>query len=37
MREAFPIMKKAGGGRIINIGSISAQRSREKIVALHHQ
>jgi len=29
MREAFPIMKKAGGGRIINIGSISAQRSRE--------
>lgn len=28
IREAFPIMKKAGGGRIINIGSISAQRSR---------
>ena len=30
-REAFPIMKAAGGGRIINIGSISAQRSREKM------
>ncbi len=28
IREAFAIMKKAGGGRIINIGSISAQRSR---------
>jgi NAD(P)-dependent dehydrogenase (short-subunit alcohol dehydrogenase family) len=28
-REAFAIMKKAGGGRIINIGSISAQRSRD--------
>ena len=28
-REAFKIMKAAGGGRIINIGSISAQRSRE--------
>ena len=28
IREAFPIMKQAGGGRIINIGSISAQRSR---------
>lgn len=27
-REAFPIMKAAGGGRIINIGSISAQRTR---------
>jgi NAD(P)-dependent dehydrogenase (short-subunit alcohol dehydrogenase family) len=27
-REAFAIMKEAGGGRIINIGSISAQRSR---------
>jgi NAD(P)-dependent dehydrogenase (short-subunit alcohol dehydrogenase family) len=27
-REAFPIMKKQGGGRIINIGSISAQRVR---------
>jgi NAD(P)-dependent dehydrogenase (short-subunit alcohol dehydrogenase family) len=27
-REAFKIMKPAGGGRIINIGSISAQRSR---------
>lgn len=31
IREAFPIMKKAGGGRIINIGSISAQRSRENM------
>ena len=30
-REAFPIMKKAGGGRIINIGSISAQRARDKM------
>jgi NAD(P)-dependent dehydrogenase (short-subunit alcohol dehydrogenase family) len=29
-REAFKIMKKAGGGRIINIGSISAQRARDK-------
>jgi NAD(P)-dependent dehydrogenase (short-subunit alcohol dehydrogenase family) len=27
-REAFPIMKAQGGGRIINIGSISAQRVR---------
>ena len=27
-REAFRIMKPAGGGRILNIGSISAQRSR---------
>ena len=27
-REAFRIMKEAGGGRIINIGSISAQRTR---------
>jgi NAD(P)-dependent dehydrogenase (short-subunit alcohol dehydrogenase family) len=27
-RAAFPIMKKQGGGRIINIGSISAQRVR---------
>jgi NAD(P)-dependent dehydrogenase (short-subunit alcohol dehydrogenase family) len=27
-REAFKIMKKQGGGRIINIGSISAQRPR---------
>jgi len=27
-REAFKIMKPVGGGRIINIGSISAQRSR---------
>ena len=31
IREAFPIMKKAGGGRIINIGSISAQRARENM------
>ncbi len=31
IREAFPIMKAAGGGRIINIGSISAQRSRENM------
>ena len=30
-REAFSIMKKAGGGRIINIGSISAQRTRENM------
>ena len=30
-REAFPLMKKAGGGRIINIGSISAQRTRENM------
>jgi NAD(P)-dependent dehydrogenase (short-subunit alcohol dehydrogenase family) len=28
IREAFPIMKKAGGGRVINIGSISAHRTR---------
>ena len=27
-RAVFPIMKKQGGGRIINIGSISAQRPR---------
>ena len=27
-KEAFAIMKDAGGGRIINIGSISAQRTR---------
>ena len=27
-REAFRIMKKQGGGRIINVGSISAQRVR---------
>lgn len=27
-REAMPIMKKQGGGRIINIGSISAQMCR---------
>jgi NAD(P)-dependent dehydrogenase (short-subunit alcohol dehydrogenase family) len=29
-REAFRIMKAQGGGRIINIGSISAQRVRPK-------
>lgn len=28
-REAFRIMKKSGGGRIINIGSISAQMPRQ--------
>lgn len=28
-REAFARMKEAGGGRILNIGSISAQRPRE--------
>ena len=28
-REAFKIMKDAGGGRIVNIGSIAAQRARE--------
>lgn len=28
-REAFRIMKPQGGGRILNIGSISAQRPRE--------
>ena len=27
-RAAFPIMKKQGGGRILNIGSISGQRPR---------
>lgn len=31
IREAFKIMKPAGGGRIINIGSISAQRTRENM------
>jgi len=31
-REAFKIMKPAGGGRIINIGSIAAQRPREESV-----
>ncbi|MBN1402517.1 MAG: SDR family oxidoreductase [Anaerolineae bacterium] len=31
IREAFPIMKAAGGGRVINIGSISAQRTRENM------
>ncbi|MDP6665856.1 MAG: SDR family oxidoreductase [Dehalococcoidia bacterium] len=29
IREAFKIMKVAGGGRIINIGSISSDRPRE--------
>lgn len=29
-REAFKVMKPAGGGRIINIGSIAAQRPREQ-------
>ena len=29
-REAFRIMKPKGGGRIINIGSISAQRARDQ-------
>lgn len=28
-RAVFPLMKEQGGGRIINIGSISAQRPRE--------
>lgn len=28
-RAVFPMMKEQGGGRIINIGSISAQRPRE--------
>ncbi len=28
IRSVFPIMKKQGGGRIINIGSISAKRPR---------
>ncbi|HVV99368.1 MAG TPA: SDR family oxidoreductase [Planctomycetaceae bacterium] len=28
-RAVFPLMKEAGGGRILNIGSISAQRPRE--------
>ncbi len=32
-REAFRIMKRQGGGRIINIGSISAQRVRPNSVA----
>lgn len=31
IREAFKRMKPAGGGRIINIGSISAQRTRENM------
>src|SRR5262249_30697251 len=29
-RRAFAAMKQQGGGRILNIGSISAQRSREE-------
>jgi NAD(P)-dependent dehydrogenase (short-subunit alcohol dehydrogenase family) len=32
-RAALPIMKKQGGGRIINIGSISAQRVRPNSAA----
>ena len=32
-REAFRVMKPRGGGRIINIGSISAQRPREHSAA----
>jgi NAD(P)-dependent dehydrogenase (short-subunit alcohol dehydrogenase family) len=32
-RAAFRIMKEQGGGRIINMGSISAQRSRQNNVA----
>jgi NAD(P)-dependent dehydrogenase (short-subunit alcohol dehydrogenase family) len=28
-RAVFPLMKKQGGGRILNIGSISAQRPRD--------
>jgi NAD(P)-dependent dehydrogenase (short-subunit alcohol dehydrogenase family) len=32
-REAMRIMKKQGGGRIINIGSISAQRVRPRSAA----
>ena len=31
-RAAFSIMKNRGGGRILNIGSISAQRAREESV-----
>jgi NAD(P)-dependent dehydrogenase (short-subunit alcohol dehydrogenase family) len=33
LREAFKIMKDAGGGKIINIGSISAQRPRHHSAA----
>ena len=33
MREAMRVMKKQGGGRIINIGSISAQRVRPNSAA----
>ncbi|GIT60018.1 MAG: hypothetical protein Ct9H300mP19_19660 [Dehalococcoidia bacterium] len=33
-REAFKIMKKQGGGRIINIGSIAAQKPRHSL-SLH--
>lgn len=32
-REAFRVMKGQGGGRIINIGSISAQRTRQNMTA----
>ncbi len=32
-REAFRVMKESGGGRIINIGSIAAFRSREHAAA----
>jgi NAD(P)-dependent dehydrogenase (short-subunit alcohol dehydrogenase family) len=32
-RRAFALMKTAGGGRILNIGSISAQRPREQSAA----
>lgn len=32
-RAAFPIMKKQGGGRILNIGSISGQRPRPNSAA----
>ena len=36
-RAAFRIMKEQGGGRIINIGSISAQRVRAEFRALQHE
>ncbi len=32
-KEAFKIMQEAGGGRIINIGSISGQRARQNSAA----
>jgi len=32
-REAFRLMKQQGGGRILNVGSISAQRPRESNAA----